>query len=59
MIKRKMSYRFEIGHMRPDGLLNVWTRARVWPMDAWGPGTWVIVYVAGSFEEALEWIRRE
>jgi len=56
------TFRYDIGHRRPDGKFNIWKRMVTEPSDHWlAPDRrpWVIVYVADSFTNALDWIRTQ
>lgn len=46
--------RFDIGHVRPDGRYNIWTKA-----SPRGFEEWVIIHVAGSWRAAIGWIREQ
>lgn len=47
------SYKYEIGHTRPDGKYNVWTLMTV---PGWATPAWVIVHVARGWKAARNWI---
>ena len=53
------TYDYEIGAQRPDGKHNIWAERFVHFGPTIRTKTWVIVQVAQTYAQAVEWIRAE